>query len=71
MTVGVTIHDKRSNLRQKGVGHRKLRNELRTRFGTICHQEGINDAEVGGGSNSNSKDTIKPPGPAPRPHLVV
>ena len=48
MTVGVTVHDKITNLRQRGAGSRKLRHELRARFGTICCQEGINDSKVGG-----------------------
>jgi len=46
--VDVTVHEKRSNLRQKGAGGGPLRQELRARFGTICHQEGINDSEVEG-----------------------
>jgi len=48
VTIGVTVHDKRSNLRKKGAGDGQLRHELRARFGTICCQEGINDLEVGG-----------------------
>lgn len=48
MIVGVTVHDKRSNLRQKGAGGGQLRHELRARFGTIYHQEGINESEVRG-----------------------
>lgn len=48
MTVGVTVHDMMSNLRQRGADGRQLRHELRARFGTICRQEGINDSKVGG-----------------------
>lgn len=46
--VDVTVHDKRSNLRQKGASGVQLRQELRARFGTIYRQEGINDSEVEG-----------------------
>jgi len=46
--VGITVHDKVSNLTQRGVDNGKLIHELRDRFGTICRQEGINDSEVGG-----------------------
>jgi len=48
VTVGVIVHDKRSNLRQKGAGNGQLRHELRTRFWTIYRQGSINDVEVGG-----------------------
>lgn len=48
LTIGVTVHGKRSNLRQKGASGGQLRHELRTRFWATCHQEGINDAKVGG-----------------------
>ena len=48
VTVDVTVHEKRSNLRQKGAGGETLREELRARFRTIYHQEGINDSEVEG-----------------------
>ena len=47
VTIGVTIHDGMSELRQKGAGGGYLRHELRTRFGTICQQESINDSELG------------------------
>ena len=48
VTIGITVHDKMSNLRQKGVGDQQLRHEVRTRFGTICRQSSINGSNVGG-----------------------
>jgi len=48
VTVGVTVHDKMSNLRQRGAGDGQSRHELRVIFGMSYHQEGINDSEVGG-----------------------
>ena len=47
MTVGVTVHDKMSELRRKGVGGGHLRHRVRTRFETICRQYSINDPEKG------------------------
>jgi len=48
VTIGVTVHDKMSNLRQQGAGGGKLRQEVKTRFGTICHQSHINEPNKGG-----------------------
>ena len=48
VTVGVTFNDKMPNLRQRGVGGRQLRHELRARFGMICCQGCINDLKMGG-----------------------
>ena len=48
VTVGVTIHDKMSKLRQKGAGGRKIRFELRATFGTIYPKSRINDSNKGG-----------------------
>ena len=48
VTVGVTIHNEMSNLRQKGAGSRQLRHEVRAIFVTIYRQECINDSEVWG-----------------------
>jgi len=35
VTIVVTLHEERSNLRQKGAGRGQLRHELRMRFWTI------------------------------------
>lgn len=48
VTVSVTVHDKMFNLRQIGAGGGQLRHKLRAIFGTIYHQEGINDSEEKG-----------------------
>lgn len=61
VTVGVTFHDEMSNLSQKGVGGRKLRHELRARFGMICCQECINDSKVGGKVELKFKRHYKTP----------
>ena len=38
MTIDITIHDKMSASWQKGVGGRKLREIVRTKYGTNCHR---------------------------------
>ena len=48
VTVGVTVHDGMSDLRQKGAGDGHLRCELREIFGTIYRQERIGGPELGG-----------------------
>jgi len=48
VTVGVTIHDMISNLRQRGADGGKLRHKVKTRFGTICCQSHINEPNMGG-----------------------
>lgn len=59
--IGVTVHDKMSNLRKKGAGDRQLRHELRARFGTICTKNALMTKKWGEQSNSNSKYSIKLP----------
>lgn len=49
------------NLRQKGVGGRHLRNELRARFRAICHQESIDGSEVVGMVGFEFKRCYKAP----------
>ena len=61
VTIGVTVHDKRSNLKQKGVSNGQLRHEIRARFGMIYYQEGINDSEVGGRDKFKPKRFYKSP----------
>lgn len=71
MTVGITIHDKMSNLRPNGVGGGNLRHELWERFWKIYHQRSINGLKLGERSNSNSKGAIKLKGIASEQHLVI
>jgi len=61
VTIGVIVHDKISNLRQRGAGSRKLRHELRARFGTIYRQKGINDSKLGGMVEFKFKRCYKTP----------
>lgn len=61
ITIGITVHDEMSNLKQKGLGDGKLRHKLRTRFGMICCQECINDSEVGGAVEFKFKRRYKTP----------
>lgn len=37
VTIGVTVHENMSNLRQIRVGGNQLTHELRAIFGTICY----------------------------------
>ena len=48
VTIGVTVHEKMSNLRQRRPGGMQLRHEVKTRFGTICRQSSINVPNMGG-----------------------
>ena len=48
VTVGITVHDGMSDLRQKGADDGHLRHKLRTRFGMICCQESINEPKLRG-----------------------
>ena len=48
MTVAITVHDKMSELWQKGVVGRQLRYEVRARFGMIYHRSNINEPEKDG-----------------------
>jgi len=48
VTIGINVHDKMSKLGQKGVGSKKLRYEVRARFGTISHKYSINEPETEG-----------------------
>lgn len=48
VTVENTIHDKKANLMQKGVGGGPLRHELRARFGEIYHQASTKDSKMEG-----------------------
>ena len=61
MTICVTVHDKMSNLRQKGAGARQLRHKVKIGFGMICHQEGTNDSEMEGMTEFKSKCYYKIP----------
>lgn len=71
VTVGVTVHEKRSNLRQKGARGGQLRHELRDTFQMICRQEGINDSKVGGRDEFKFKICYKTLLLVARKHLVV
>lgn len=46
--VGVTIHDRMSNLRKRGVDDGQLIHGVITRFEMICSQYSINEPEKGG-----------------------
>ena len=61
VTIGVTVHDGMSDLRPNGTGGGHLRCELRARFGTIFHQESINDSELGGTVKFKFKGGYKTP----------
>ena len=62
VTVGITIHDMMSNLRQKGAGSGHLRHELRARFEAICCQESIDGLELGETVGFEFKRGYKTPG---------
>lgn len=59
VTVGVTVHDKMSNLRKKGAGSGQLRHELRARFKAIYAKKALISQNWGERSNLNSKGAIK------------
>ena len=61
MTVEVTVHEKRSNLRQKGAGSGLLTRELRARFRMIYRQEGIVDSDMEGMAEFKFKSYHKIP----------
>lgn len=48
LTIGVTVHDKTPELRQKEVGSGNLRHKVKTRFRMIYHQYSINEPAKGG-----------------------
>lgn len=70
VTVGVTILDKMSDLRQKGVGGGHLRHELRARFGSMCRQERIDEPELEGIVEFEFKRRYKTPGASHETTLV-
>ena len=69
--VGVTVHDKMSDLRPNGVGGGNLRQKLWARFGKIYHQETIDGLKWGERLNLNSKGAIKFKGLSSEQHLVI
>ena len=62
VTIPVTVHDKISNLRQRGAGGRQLRHELELDLGRSTAKKAFMTQKWGEWSNSNSKDAINPQG---------
>lgn len=71
VTIGVTIHDRMSNLRPNRVGGGHSRHALWARFEKSATKKAFMARNWGEWLNLNSKGTIKLTGLASKQHMVI